>query len=329
VAARAHIFRKDKALQGKPAVEQSVLHGWRGYVLKAGDIAVGIAPDIGGRIISLRHRGEELLFVQDEHKGEVFDFSSAADIPAEKKRLGFRYWGGDKTWIAPQSSWLDGIPPLELDAGPYECRVDANAVVMTSPVCRETGARITRKVELTEFGEIILDQELTNAGREPLHRGIWNVTQCLRPFDVFVQADAADVRAYPDEGDSTGLKKDIVSDESGWAGIACRRALHFKYGCLTRSGRLLAVRENASEALVFLRTFDSDISAEYAHGSCVEIYNSAHFDYLEIEVHAPYKPLGPGESVSHRQRWTVARVPKAQSPEAYLASLNRMGRERI
>ena len=50
------------------------VRGWSGYVLSMGDIRLGIAPEIGGRIISLVYKGEELLFVQEEHAGETFSF---------------------------------------------------------------------------------------------------------------------------------------------------------------------------------------------------------------------------------------------------------------
>ncbi len=111
-----------------PQIEEAVFYGWKGYRLVCGPLAIGVAPDLGGRIISLAHEGTELLFVQQEHLGEVFDLDGATDLRALKRRLGFRLWGGDKTWIAPQSSWWEGIPPLDLDAGRYRVRVDGDTL---------------------------------------------------------------------------------------------------------------------------------------------------------------------------------------------------------
>jgi hypothetical protein len=172
------------------------IYGWNGYRLEIGDISLGITPQIGGRIISLTYRGEELLFVQEEHKGEVFDFSRVQDLVREKERLGFRVWGGDKTWVAPQSAWWSKIPPLELDAGQYSAHVIDNGLEMVSPVCRETGLQIIRQVELHEDQSIVLIETIRNTTDYIIERGIWNVTQVLRPFDVYLPAKKENIRAY-------------------------------------------------------------------------------------------------------------------------------------
>ncbi len=273
--------------------------------LAAGDVSLAVAPDIGGRIISLTHRGEELLFVQPEHRGETLDLEPVEDLRALKRSLGFRLWGGDKTWVAPQSSWWEEVPPLDLDAGRYDLRLDGNAVEMTSRVCRETGLRIVRRIELRGDGEIVLDQTLHNESSSLLRKGIWDVTQCLRPWDVFVPVK--ELRPYPDVEDSVALFSQLVSERDGWTRIECREPLHFKFGGLQSEGKLVALRAAGGETLAFARAFDVDPTADHAHDASVEIYNSPIYDYLEVEVHAPLRPLAPRDSVSHRQRWRIAR----------------------
>ncbi len=288
-------------------IEATTFYGWKGYRLWLDDISVGVIPEIGGRIISLKQLDEELLFVQDDHLGETFSFDQISDLREEKRRLGFRLWGGDKTWISPQEQWWEAIPPLELDAGAYRCERVSDGVVMVSPVCRETGLSITRKVRLLADGQIELTQTLCNHGKSIATRGIWDVTQCLRPFDVYLRAKAEQIRAYPNEGDSERLFETLVSSVGEWTCIPCREAAHFKFGGNLNKGELIALRHGNNETLSFSRGFAISPDEPYAHQSMAEIYNSPSYNYLEIEVHAPLQPLAHGETIEHKQTWRLER----------------------
>jgi hypothetical protein len=289
-------------LPPKVIIQEQLIYGWQGYCLRVGDVALGVTPQIGGRIISLRYKGTELLFSQDEHKGEVFDFSTIHDLQAEKIRLGFRLWGGDKTWVAPQYAWMGGVPPLDLDAGQYVVDVDETGITMTSPLCRETGIRIIRRVTLNTDGSIFLDQTFRNESENIIKKGIWDVTQIVRPFDVYLPAQENQIRAYKDEG-SVEEAQHKISSENNWVKIRCDEPLHFKFGGFIREGRLVLLRKGGDANFAFTKTFTINVDAHYAHDAIVEVYNSPQYDYLEIEVHAPLVPLKKGEEISHRQIW--------------------------
>ncbi|HPQ70766.1 MAG TPA: hypothetical protein PKW95_16700 [bacterium] len=292
---------------------------WALKTLRGGELVAAAAPAIGGRIISLQYRGEELLFVQAERTGETFDFSAVDDLRAAKRAIGFGLWGGDKTWVAPQRAWVDGIPPLELDAAPYQVEEDGDAIVMTSPLCRETGLRVVRRVEVSAAGVLTLDETIRNDSDRPVRRGLWNVTQVLRPFDVYLPATA--LRPYPEEGDSVCLIDRFVERAGEWCKIVCRAPAHFKYGGFAQRGCVIALREEKETTLAFARTFAHPPVADYAHEAEVEVYNSPNHNYLEIELHAPWRELAPGESVGQRQRWHVFRVPGRVGPDEIFAKL--------
>lgn len=286
-------------------IREGTHFGWKCLFLEAGNISVGVAPEIGGRIISFNFNRFELLFVQDEHAGETFDFSGTVDLRAKKLELGHRLWGGDKTWVAPQSAWGEGVPPLELDAGRYEAKRGNNFIFMRSPICRETGLRIERKVSLNDDGVLWLEESFINESNKPMRRGIWNVTQCVRPLDVYLPVHKNELRAYREEGNSVELFCEVVFAENDWSVVKCREALHFKYGGIAKKGIIFAVRGLNRSKLVFAKFFETDPMANYAHGSSVEVYNSPTYNYLEIEVHAPIMELGPGEKQTQRQKWHV------------------------
>jgi hypothetical protein len=292
------------------------IHGWNGYRLKSGDISLGITPQIGGRIISLTYHGEELLFAQEEHKGEVFDFSLVQDLAREKERLGFRVWGGDKTWVAPQNAWWLKIPPLELDAGQYSVHFIDNGLEMISPVCRETGLQIIRQILLNEDQSIVLAETFRNTTRQEIQRGIWNVTQVLRPFDVYLQAKKENIRAYEDEGLIEEANKKI-STQGDWVKIQCNDQTHFKFGGIVDQGTVIALRsKNENATLAFMREFSIDSHATYAHDAIVEVYNSPTYEYLEIEVHAPFIKLEKGQEIIHSQTWKIAQYKGEASPSS-------------
>ncbi len=290
------------------------LYGWPGLVANLGPLSIGLAPDIGGRIISLTYEGKELLFVQKEHAGETFDFSQVSDLDAEKRRLGFRLWGGDKTWVAPQEAWTEAMPPLELDAGRYSCTHEGLQAVMTSPVCHETGLRISREVCLADDGTIELCQTFHNATDTPVTRGIWDVTQALRPFDVYFPCKKEDLRPYPQEGDSVVLADQLLEEVEGWTRLPCREAAHFKFGARLDKGMLIALRPVKNGMLIFGRRFRVDPEGHYLHGANAEVYNSPNMNYLEIEVHGPSRTLSPGEKLQHIQKWKIGRSPRILTP---------------
>jgi hypothetical protein len=288
--------------------------GWNGYRLRTGDISLGVTPQIGGRILSLTYHGEELLFVQEEHKGEVFDFSHVDDLVLEKERLGFRFWGGDKTWVAPQSAWWSKIPPLELDAGQYSVHAIDHGLEMISPVCHETGLQIIRRIELNEDQSIVLTETFRNTTRQEIQRGIWNVTQVLRPFDVYLPAKKENIRAYEDEGLIEEANKKISAQED-WVKIQCNDQTWFKFGGIVDKGIVIALRRKSENAtLAFVRQFSIDPLATYAHDAIAEVYNSPSHEYLEIEVHAPFIKLEKGQETSHRQTWNVFQYKGEASP---------------
>jgi hypothetical protein len=300
---------------GSKIMEQVKIHGWNGYRFKSKSIEMTVVPDIGGRIISLSIGGQEIFFIQKEYAGQVFDFSSVPALRAEKKRLGFRFWGGDKTWVAPQKDWWDGIPPLELDAGCYQARLDEDAITMISPICRETGLQIIRQVSLDHDGVIHLEQEITNKGTETVFKGIWNVTQLARPFDIYLPTTKSKLRSYHEEDLTLPHHQIVVEESNGWCRIPCHDRQLFKFGGMVDMGAIVSLKKTAGGTLAFVKTFDIDIDADYVHRSAVEIFNAFDHDYLEVETHASKVCLKPGMSCRHSQKWRLKQFAGDVTPD--------------
>ncbi len=280
------------------------LHAWQGWRLKSGPLSLVIIPAIGGRILSVRFEGKELLYAPKDLAGQVFDFSTTTDLNAQKKELGFRIWGGDKTWVAPQASWTEGVPPLELDAGTYALTWEEQTAVMTSPVCRETGLQIVRKVKIDKEAIVYLEEEFHNKTDQPILKGIWNVTQVPRPCEFFIPARKGAFRSYHHEDKTLPEMKSFFKEEHGWTEIFCHQPMLFKCGGIPTEGKvLIKMPLGGPKEIVWLKSFALDPQATYAHRSAVEIFNADTADYAEVELHAPLVEIKPGEHISFAQQW--------------------------
>lgn len=294
--------REIEDASGRPAVE-----------LTSGSLRAVLVPELGGRILHLSSEDEELLWVDPDIAETPPDLADPAlddeaGLRAFKRRLGFGLWGGDKTWIAPQGAWWEAIPPVDLDVGPYTAEIEGDGVRMTSPVCRETGLEISRRVRLEDASTLRLEETITNRGGETTTRGIWDVTQFRRPMDVYIPAPVERVRAYPEEGESVALRDELLEEAGDLTRVPCRAPAHFKMGALAEAPAVVARKRVGTRTLTHLRTFRASGGAfpddvTYAHGSSVEVYNSPRHAYLEVEVHSPLATLEPGRSATLESSW--------------------------
>jgi hypothetical protein len=286
-------------------ISREKIFGWSGYRVAAGGLSLGLVPDVGGRIMSLAFGGEELLYAHEPEFGKIYDFSRVADLKMFKKEFGFRILGGDKTWVAPEYEWIERIPPLELDAGSYDWRETGDEIIMTSPVCRETGLQVTRRIRLGLESEIHLQEDLYNATTLPVTKGIWNVTQIKKPFDVLVPAGLSDVRSYHYEDDTLPSPGIAPRKEGEWVRIPCLGKVCYKFGAMLCEGQAVVIKDTPRGRVRWSRSFAIDPSVPYAHSSMVEVFNSALFDYGECEIHSPLYQIPPGGRVSFKQSWKL------------------------
>jgi hypothetical protein len=109
----------DENMQVRRSLRWDVFRGWRALILTQDALELTVVPSIGGRLMSLRHAGVELAYVNDALAGKTPD-GSAGQWQALCGEWGFPLWGGGKTWVAPESDWPDGAPQRDLDSGSFE-----------------------------------------------------------------------------------------------------------------------------------------------------------------------------------------------------------------
>lgn len=302
--------------------------GWQGIRLQHGALSLVIAPDIGGRIVSLSFNGQELMFTLPRLHGHTVDISSVADVRKTKREQGWLHYGGYKTWLAPQENWTDGLPFLDLDSGAYSADISSegemDTVRLTSPVCRETGAQFERSIWLDGNGRVRLEQTLINRGTEPMHWGLWDVTQVCGPGRVllpvgFTSQFSEGIKAYPNEGRSPEVMERYIQRGTGWAIVNCSQQEPFKYGSDSREGWILGLLEGKeSELLAYLKLFEVDENEVYAHQADAEVYDSGELPYFEMEVHSPLRELAPAERMTMSETWVLGSLPRSVSPSDWM-----------
>ncbi|WP_290050497.1 DUF4380 domain-containing protein [Amycolatopsis solani] len=267
--------------------------------LERGDLRLGLVPELGGRLLSLRHRGVELLW----RNAELLDDDLRGDYAPNAGQMGdWVNYGGDKTWPAPQG-WAGpdqwpGPPDPVLDSGPYSVESDGDTVIMTSAPDPRTGLRFTRAITILDDG-YRLDLHAANTSSRRVRWALWNVTQLpgggpvtaglARPEVVALVAGTGTPEYTVDGGRLVVPAQDVVGKlgvpgSAGWV----------TYGALTLS-------------------FDVDPAGEYPdQGSPLEIWlehplpeplaELGDLDpparIVELEVLGPLTTLDPGASMS-------------------------------
>ena len=267
-------------------VHHDTYRGWQAWRIEHGPLTLVLVPQVGGRLMGLQWHGHELSFVNPDCQGRVHDVAAIADVHECKRRLGFLLWGGDKTWLAPQTRWTDEVPFIDLDSGAYALSFnqDSATATMTSPVCRETGVQIERTLRVGEQpGAWSMVHTLHNRSDREVSWAPWDVAMIVRPATVYLPTRAGShfpqgLRTFDNEGVSAAVRDAVVSFVDDFAVISCRDPLRFKYGVDAEVGSVLAVIESGPRGLIGLRkSVQAYHPRPYAHGCVAEVFNAAEY----------------------------------------------------
>ncbi|WP_438390182.1 hypothetical protein [Caballeronia sp. DA-9] len=284
--------------------------GWNALSMREGTVELVVVPAIGGRLMSIRHEGVELAYVNDALAGRVPDWS-VEQWRALCGEWNFPLWGGGKTWIAPESEWPDGAPQRDLDSGPYEVTGTwfdnrSMGIELLSPVCRQSGLQVRRRIALSaRDGAWTTSHELSNRGESARSCAIWDVLMLRRPgrVETGIENGQQDWRVSVMPFLAKGPLGDVrdsgfVTGSNSHVATQCTDAVEFKLGINNSPGVMHVVFDLPEAKLTLSRRFPVLPEARYAHGSPLEIFNAPKLPYFEIESHGPLVVLRPGESTT-------------------------------
>ena len=107
------------------------------------------------------------------------------------------------------------------------------------------------------------------------------------------------VKTFVTEGESVGVRSQVISFEQAMAVVQCEAPIKFKFGVDSDQGSVLTVLPlEEGSFLGWLSQFKIFPAEPYGHGCTAEVFNAADYDYLEVEIHSPVRSLAPGEIMS-------------------------------
>ncbi len=284
--------------------------GWPALRLQQGNLTLHVVPQIGGRLMGIRHGSDEICFINPALAGKT-PSSDETDWEELCGDWDFPLWGGGKTWIAPESLWPGGVPHPDLDSGPYTILrswIDARSmgVEMESPICRLSRLQIKRRIELfrgTRGWRVTAT--VTNRGTESYQCGAWDVLMLNRPATVLVtlppnpSSSNESVHPFTDKGPLGDLyEAGVISIEQNVLNVLCNDAVEFKVGALSETGEVKVRIRTTGEPLLYRRCTSSSGGKHYAHGHPIEVFNAPALSYFEVESHSPLNVLQPGKAIS-------------------------------
>lgn len=276
-----------------------VLDPWKLITLKSENLELDFLPAIGGRLWDIKFQGDSLLFQNPDLKGRSFHLEELEALPTRSPQFEFPLWGGEKTWVAPDSLWSNGKPFPTLDSGTYTViSKDKAEIKMVSAVCPLSNLSISRRIILTSATTWTIEHQLKNHGTKTQKVGIWSVMMLNHPAKIAVgMDDPSSFSVFGSDEGSVALRRNCVV-------VECSKQKEFKIGLSNPDGHTLIKCGDEGPWLqcsVPIPQRDD----QYAHDNPFEIFNSGDYAYCESEWHSPTQNLKTGENLSFTQTFSV------------------------
>lgn len=292
-------------------VTHSDFHGWRAIVLRNGAAEIVIVPEIG--------RVMQFNLIDDKGRTVPGPFwnnpTVGKNMPADVE--GWRNYGGDKAWPAPQSDWPKVAgrgwpPPTGFDAAAFTATIEDHQVALVSPVDSSYGVRIRRIISLdSQKAMVTIKTVYEKVSGTPVRMSVWTITQLASPDRAFIllpqhsQFPSGYVNLIPPAPADVKVEGRLLS---------LSRDLTRKVKIGSDGEKVLWVGSGA-DLLLESKTADSDgAEAEWPEqGSHSQIYTSPGDDvkYVEFELLDRLRDLKPGQHAAFEVEYTL--IPRTQS----------------
>ena len=253
------------------------------YIIQIKNQKLEIDPSIGGRIVSLKLKGEN--FLTDDN---VNSFN----------------WGST-FWISPQSDW-DWPPSPELDNKPYSNELLGHTLKMKSEKDPKTGFVVTKEFKGNKISEsFTIKYTISNQSDIPHSVAPWEVTR--------VHVDG--IAFYPMGGGvRTGGLLPLVTEKNGIVWFSYDRDK------LPTSGDRQLYSDGAegwlaqiNNGLILIKKFkDVPLAKKAPKEGEIELFASKLIHdtgYVEIENQGAYEILEPGNSLTWEVVWYLRELP--------------------
>lgn len=307
-------------------------------------VELRVTPNIGGRVLSFSAKDNDNFLRLGE---EVHKYPTPI-ISAEAENIGYL---GHEMWNGPQSAWWtqQSINAERLAAkaiwppDPYTSFADnkivkktADQLVLEAPPSPISGLQMSKTFTLPKENpnSVRLDVQARNIRKENVSWDLWFNTRVHQDTQVYVPVAGEDevrVEHFTDEirGPLVSRLNDGIFTLVAGALSEGKRAQRGKAFLQPAHGWMAAFNRKQAFIIQFQLQPRSAIHPEQGQ---VELYldylpDAPEVGLLELEVHAPYRKLAPGEEMSASEVWTILRYEGPDTRAAHLAFLRKHARE--
>ena len=285
------------------------------YKLSNGAVDAIIVPEIG-RVMSFGKVGGPNLLWNAE--------------PSTIAKTGWKNYGGDKTWLSPQSNWklfhgADNWPPeTVLDGEPLQADVLTGGKLRLTTGLSKTGIRIIRTMYFDDNGEFVIEQTARKESGAPLKAGLWSITQVVPGQATFfaVNPDTPYKDGFYRFDNARGQNVELVKPNLARVEAAAN-GQSGKWGFDSPIAALASVRDGVALVQKAARPDGQYPDGADGAGFPVETYVNADPNtfYQELEILGPLQLYSVGTSYTHTVRWSLHDLPStdANAPEVTAA----------
>lgn len=308
------------------------------HTLSNGVIAAAITDNIGGRVLSFNLKGKPNFLLASQigapRRGTVNAASN--HVP----------YNGHEIWVGPQSQWWShqevnparaaekaDWPPdpyLSLAKNSTHHKSDRE-MVLDSPVSPVTGLQMRKRFALNREkpNSMELHVSASNRRNTTVAWDIWFNTRTHANALVYVPVkQASDIR----------MQKLVPGPLANTLAEGIFSLDMLPPGQTRREGKILLQPSHGwiagfhGEQALIIRFQHQPVSAIHPEHGQVELYNAYQpanpsRDLLEMEVHAPYVRLAPGQTMHATEIWTILPYKGSANRVAHIAFLRERARD--
>lgn len=245
------------------------------YTIQYADIDVTVNSILGGRILSLKVKGNELL------------------VSGSNNKLAL----GSTFWPSPQSSW-NWPPPAVLDSKPYKATIEDNALKLVSGDDQKTGLQFIKVISISEKdSSVVINYTMKNISDSPQKAAPWEISRMPKGgFAFFPKGKGPlNVKFFPPI-------PFVEQDGIEWYKSDKDEALKNHQLTITDGSEGWLAYINNNNLLV--KKFEDFPPEKQAPGEGeVCIYASFDAPYIEVEAEGQYEEIQPGHSTSWTMKW--------------------------
>lgn len=254
------------------------------YSLISGDVTMTVDADKGGKVVSFRHKDNEVL-----------------------SQTRFPNSFGSTFWTSPQSEW--NWPPVpEYDTKPFKAEVKDGTLILTGEKSERFGYRVRKQFCIDpEDNSFAITYTIINESGETRKVAPWEISRVPNDgilfFDAKEAVPANKMKGLPftyEKGaawyvlDEDRANRKINADGKGW----------------------LAFYNNG---LLFVKKFQDLAASEPAPAEAeIQIYANPGKTFVEIEEQGAYTELQPGEELNWTVRWYLVPADQEIAPSKSL-----------